>query len=120
MPEEVDLDLLRNCTLLAVNKFPWATTVNDTAVIGAMNLTHVIDLISEMIDVFREQFLEDDSIKYVYLCSSTSAAAAGGIVVTVDLLSGGGGEIKWDFVMITNDYSRPLGEKVEIRIESKC
>lgn len=61
--ERVDLDLLRNCTLLAVNKFPWATTVNDTALIGAMNLTHVIDLIADMIDVFRERFLEDDIIK---------------------------------------------------------
>lgn len=61
--ERVDLDLLRNCTLLAVNKFPWATTVNDTAVIGAMNLTNVIDLIADMIDVFRERFLEDDFIK---------------------------------------------------------
>lgn len=61
--ERVDLDLLRNCTLLAVNKFPWATTVNDTALIAAMNLTHVIDLIADMIDVFRERFLEDDIIK---------------------------------------------------------
>lgn len=65
MSEDMDMDLLRNCTLLAVNKFPWATTVNDTATIGAMNQTHIIDLISEMIDVFRARFLEDDSIKYV-------------------------------------------------------
>lgn len=66
MAEEVDLDLLRNCTVLAVNKYPWATTsVNDTTLIGTMNLTHVIDLVSEMIDVFRERFLEDDTIKYV-------------------------------------------------------
>lgn len=66
MAEEVDLDMLRNCTLLSVNKFPWATTVNDTTMIGAMNLTHLIDLISEMIDVFRDKYLEDDSIKYVF------------------------------------------------------
>lgn len=65
MAESMDLDVLRNCTLLAVNKFPWATSVNDTRAIEGMNLTHVIDLISEMIDMFRERFLEDDTIKYV-------------------------------------------------------
>lgn len=65
MGDEVDLDLLRNCTVLAVNKFPWATTVNDTALIENMNLTQVIDLITDMMDEFRERYLEDDSIKYV-------------------------------------------------------
>lgn len=65
MAEEVDLDLLRNCTILTVNKFPWTTTLNETAVIGVMNLTDVIDLISNMIDFYSEKYLEDDSIKYV-------------------------------------------------------
>lgn len=63
MPEQVDLVLLRNCTLLSVNKFPWTTTLNDTGTIANMNLTDVIDLISGMIDEGRH--LDDDSIKYV-------------------------------------------------------
>lgn len=64
MAEEVDLDLLRNCTLLTINQFPWtAPTVNDTALIEEMNKDHLYDLLVAMIYVYRERFLEADSIK---------------------------------------------------------
>lgn len=65
MPQEVDLTLLRNCTLLSINKFPWTTTVNDTGTIAEMNVTDFIDLITDMIFVYRQRHLEDDSIKCV-------------------------------------------------------
>ena len=63
MTDDVDLDVLRNCTVLAVNKFPWATTVNETTSIGSMNLTHLGDLLLEMMDKFKERYLEADIIK---------------------------------------------------------
>lgn len=63
MSEDEDLQLWRNCTILAVNQFPWTTSVNDSSSIAEMNETRVVELVSEMMAVFMQRHLEDDSIR---------------------------------------------------------
>lgn len=60
--DNVDMALLINCTLFAVQRFSWATTVNESLVVG-MNKTHVFGLLSDMFEEGRERYNDDDPIK---------------------------------------------------------
>jgi hypothetical protein len=48
MSENLTTELLMNCTLLVVEKFPWTTSINSTQ-ISAYNRTELLDLLGDIL-----------------------------------------------------------------------
>lgn len=61
--ESVDVGLLRNCTVLAANRFPWSTTANDTTQIEAMDRRELFGTLKQMIGMLRERYQDEDAIR---------------------------------------------------------
>ncbi|GAB0086194.1 tachykinin-like peptides receptor 99D [Sergentomyia squamirostris] len=64
MVDAIDIRILANCTLLAVNRFPWLSPsgYNESS-ITTFNRSSILELLKDMIEISRQDDPQNDSIR---------------------------------------------------------
>lgn len=67
MVDAIDTRVLANCTILAVNRFPWSPPFYNESTIFSYNRTSILELLKYMIEISRQDDPQEDSIRLIEL-----------------------------------------------------
>ncbi|XP_059617778.1 tachykinin-like peptides receptor 86C [Phlebotomus argentipes] len=77
MADALDARAVTNCTILAVNRFPWsAPLLYNESSISSLNITTIFGLLQDMIDISRQDDPQEDSVRlFVKECFRSATQA---------------------------------------------